>query len=161
MVQRTILWICLCVLAGCESKPTCRYGVPQALLPDKMEGMVKHDAKIEGQNGQERAKFADGSALEILQSGCDELHQEFRFLSAVPLPDSLGLGSLAAAQFFQLAAKDERLAAFEQWAQMFQSVDSVAMPGQVLQVDKGMAIKMDKINRNMLVVELIGSQQFE
>jgi hypothetical protein len=152
---------CLAVLTNCDNTPKCRYGVPKALLPDKMEGMVKHDAKMEGQNGLERAKFSDGSALEILQSGCDELHQEFRFLSPAPFPDSMGLGSLAATQFYTLARRDERLAAFEQWAQLFQSVDSMAMPGQVLQVEKGMAVKLDKINPQMMVVELIGSSQFQ
>lgn len=61
-------------------KGKCKYSTPVAIFSDAHEEIVKHSFELKsGQQGTEIVEFKDGNILELYQSGCNEIRQEYRF----------------------------------------------------------------------------------
>ena len=71
--------------AGCGGAPgqdafaDCRYGAPEPIFHAQLPGVARHDFRLSQGQGWEYLAFTDGLELEVRQTGCDHIRQEFRF----------------------------------------------------------------------------------
>jgi hypothetical protein len=71
--------------AGCGGAPgqdafaDCRYGAPEPIFHAQLPAVARHDFRLSKGQGLEYIAFTDGLELEVLQTGCDHIQQEFRF----------------------------------------------------------------------------------
>ena len=75
---------CLFVIIACGSNSNdpfadCAQGRPVAIFSDSLEAVARHQFEIKDKIGMEQVAFKNGVALEVYQSGCDLVRQEFRF----------------------------------------------------------------------------------
>lgn len=116
------------VIQACNDSPKqkgCKYGTPVAIFKD-IPGLQGHDFQQTGQDAVERIEVPDLSmTIEVFQSGCNALQQEFRFLlngtyqlNTPPAVCAIDIASI----FNSLAEKaPERLALLQQWAGAIQT----------------------------------------
>lgn len=64
----------------------CRYGTPKPIFNEGLRSVVQHNFQLEEDRAVETLSFDDGLRLSILQTGCDYIHQEFRFNLVDPYP---------------------------------------------------------------------------
>lgn len=57
----------------------CPYGAPQAIFPDTLEAVTFQSFKLGEGKAIEEVTFQGGKKLELIQSGCTTIRQEFRF----------------------------------------------------------------------------------
>ena len=83
-----LLAMALLALSGCKEDTApasadpfadCRYGAPKPIFNEGISSVVQHDFRLEEDRAVEALSFDDGLQLSILQTGCDYIHQEFRF----------------------------------------------------------------------------------
>lgn len=73
-------------LMGCTNRKSeedaftrCLYEAPSPVFADDLAGVAGHHFKLESQSAVEFLAFEDGLELTVLQSGCDQIRQEYRF----------------------------------------------------------------------------------
>lgn len=73
----------LILLAACSNadkqQSDCTYGEPRPIFSDTLEAIQTHQFSLTDQLGIENITFTTGLELEIQQSGCDAIRQEFQF----------------------------------------------------------------------------------
>ncbi|MBR9920845.1 MAG: hypothetical protein GYB31_08395 [Bacteroidetes bacterium] len=128
----------------------CTYGEPLAIFGPEMQGVVEHQFQAEGQDGLETVKLNTGLDLELYQSGCDAITQEFRFnLKDIPdSPPEPFWVSLAVSYFIQLSNLEADPITFGQYAQVIQEVGGQVVLGQQLEVGTGFYMTIDGIETN-------------
>ena len=143
-----------------NSSADCRYGSPKAIFSDALPSIVRHEFKADGQQAQERVQFDNGLALELLQSGCNSIQQEFRFVQALQeesLPrDSYWLEQ-AANLLKYLSNLSEEHVSFGQWAQLIDTQKENLKLGQKMEVQPQIFVRVDRIKmaqENLIVIEL-------
>lgn len=57
----------------------CKYGAPQAIFNKGQAGIQQHRFQAQGNEATEEVLFSDGLELTLVQSGCNEIRQEFQF----------------------------------------------------------------------------------
>ncbi|MFN7015042.1 MAG: hypothetical protein ACK4ON_12320 [Bacteroidia bacterium] len=57
----------------------CKYGKPTEIFNTNTPGIQQHNFKTQNNEAREEVVFTDGLALTLLQSGCNEIRQEFQF----------------------------------------------------------------------------------
>ncbi len=57
----------------------CKYGKPQAIFSDTLQHIEAHHFTMQGKAGIEQVEFDHGVQLELIQTGCNQIRQEFRF----------------------------------------------------------------------------------
>lgn len=57
----------------------CKYGKPVAIFSESLEQVEKQSFELNGQKGLETVQFTNGKYLELYQSGCNDIRQEYRF----------------------------------------------------------------------------------
>ena len=85
-IKKSGFWIlCLCTLLSCGTdkenngkNKDCKYGKPEAIFSSEVKGISQHQFKRNGYNSQESFILNDTLSVEVYQSGCNELIQEFR-----------------------------------------------------------------------------------
>ena len=139
------------VLSACNSKggkgdcPT----TPSAIFSDALVGVESHDFMQTGSEGLEVVSFSDGVFLEVFQSGCDSLRQEFRFrLPGLPSEQDTATYWLQEAQnrFRALGALGPEFQPFNQWADALSSQQEQFRLAQPMQVEAGFWMQVDKID---------------
>ncbi|RMG85377.1 MAG: hypothetical protein D6714_06065 [Bacteroidetes bacterium] len=136
-------------LSGCgdgTEKETCKTGKPVAVFSDALAGIERHDFTVNGNNSVETVTFSNGVRLELSQSGCETLTQEFRFYITgyKPTDDPKEWIDLAIAQFDFLGGLDPELAHFSSWAaalrqardNMHTAVGYELAPGRWVKIDR-------------------------
>jgi hypothetical protein len=89
ITSRYIYWFVACLsataLVSCGGAPgqdafaECRYGAPEPIFQANLPAVARHHFQLLKGQGIERLAFKDGLELEVLQSGCEYIEQEFRF----------------------------------------------------------------------------------
>jgi hypothetical protein len=157
----SVLAIFLMIFMACSSKNEgkCKFGEPTAMFSDTMKVVKKHHFEIKDKTGVELAAFSNGMMLEVEQSGCNEIHQQFTFI----LPGDFSKSNdefwktLTVKNFRLLAESSPQLIAFTAWADAIESVNSKLKLAEPTEVSKGIEVRIDKIlsnNQGMLVVQL-------
>lgn len=142
-------------------EPACAFGEPRPIFSDSMGPVVEHGFAAAGQEASEEVLFSNGQKVQVFQSGCDTLIQEFRF----PIPPEPGQTSFkyragqAMEQFAYLAGVDPKLETLSLWTvQLTARKDSTPL-GQPLELGQGFSIALDVISgdaEDILVVKLEG-----
>lgn len=164
-ITPSVLGTFLVVLIACNSKEEgkCKFGQPTAIFSDTMKVIKKHHFEIKDKTGVEMAAFSNGMMLEVEQSGCNDIHQQFTFI----LPGDFASTNddfwktLAVKNFKLLAESSPQLTAFTGWAQAIESVSDKLKLAEPIEVEKGTRIRIDKIlssNQAMLVVQFSQSE---
>jgi hypothetical protein len=144
-----ILFLSLLCLCACENIGTkkCPLGAPSAIFDPQVKGIEKHHFEVKGQESLEELVLERGVYLQIMQSGCDQLRQEFQF--QVPgnyanFPDSLWVKE-AVRQFYYLGNLSEKSAGLKMWASAIESVRTDMRIAEPKQLDQNIYVQIDKI----------------
>lgn len=62
-----------------SSTNACKYGKPAAIFAAQQPGIQSHTFTAQGNEATEQVEFSDGLQMTLLQSGCNEIRQEFQF----------------------------------------------------------------------------------
>jgi hypothetical protein len=127
----------------------CRYGKPGAIFSSELEGVATHQFEAKGQDGREAITFSNGQRLEIYQSGCNNIRQEFRFPLPVEepqsIPDSIWLKEAVGAFFF-MASMGPQYQPLSEWGRSLDMQDHAEFRlGKPHQVEPGFYATVDRI----------------
>ena len=124
-------------LLQCPKKPT-------AIFAPTMRTVTKHEFLLTKTESTERVKFDDGGALEIVQSGCEKVQQEFRFILPPDPPYSTGeeWAQVVAGQFQKLSGIEPKLMGFMQWAEQINAQKERFKIGEPLQIGGKQVVKI-------------------
>ena len=152
------------MISSCKTETgKCKFGDPTAIFSDTMKMVKKHHFEIKEKTGIELASFSNGMMLEVEQSGCNEVHQQFTFI----LPGDFSKSddnfwkTLAVKNFRLLADSSPKLYPFNGWADAIEGVKDRLKLAEPIEVDKGTQVRIDKImsdKQTMLVVQLSQSE---
>ncbi|MEZ4951230.1 MAG: hypothetical protein R2769_13625 [Saprospiraceae bacterium] len=140
-----------------EKEPDCKYGSPVAMFSDSIPGVVQHTFSVDGQDGTESVQLERGLKIEVLQSGCDKIRQEFRFNIQESLPDTTNWIETSGNLFISISGLDPNLAPLANWGTAIQQFASELKLGESKQVGEGFYIKIDRIKQgqnNLLIAVL-------
>jgi len=134
----------------------CKYGTPTPIFSNDLGKVTKHAFNAKGQKGVERVKFENGVDLELLQSGCNELMQSYRFALKADLEgnDQFWVEQ-AVEQFRYLSTLSENHLSFSLWAGAIQNSAEFISLGETFEPEPSTFIKIDKIpsgEKTLLVV---------
>lgn len=138
--------------ADSETK-TCKVGAPKAIFNDSMPTIKKHYFEVKkeasGENvGVEMIAFDNKLLLEIEQSGCNDILQQFSFIMFGKFTEETNdelWKVLAIRHFRDLAKISPQLTAFNGWADAIESVQKDMKLGEVVKVGEGFNVRIDKI----------------
>jgi hypothetical protein len=152
--------VLILLLANCKSEnKKCTYGDPQAIFSDTMKQVKKHYFEIKDKTGVELVVLANGMQLEIEQSGCHEINQQFTFIlnGDFSKMDDNFWKTLAIENFNLLSNASPKLIPFQAWSSAIQSVKESLKLSESVEVEKNTFVRIDKIlgqQKPMLVVQL-------
>lgn len=149
-MRSSLLFLSLILfLSACQSGAENRDCAtkPEAIFSDDLPGVTSHDFIQTGAEGLEIISFDSGVFLEIFQSGCDSLRQEFRFrLPDVVETDDAGFWLKEAQnQFHTLGALGAEYAPFAQYADALALQEENFRLTQPMEVASGFWMQVDKI----------------
>jgi hypothetical protein len=157
------LIICTLIIACGDENPSsapdkekCKYGSPTPIFTKELEKVIDHSFSVKGQKGVENVKFENGTQLELLQSGCNELLQSYQFAMSDDLngDDAFWIGR-AGEQFRYLSTLSENHFSFSLWADVIGKAAEFTSLGETFEPEPGTFIKIDKIpsaGKTILVV---------
>lgn len=157
-----------CLIISCNNSSSskevedCPYGSPVGIFSKELPDVVAQEFKLNGLEGVEYVQFSNGIKLELIQSGCEKIQQEFRFTLQEPVQSSdPEIWAEFAIQIFNYMGRlDVSLSQFSFWSQAFEELRSDLSPGNAVQLEAGRWVKLDGINssdHSILIVIL--SQQ--
>ena len=155
MVSYALLLLFSC--GGGEQKEKCKYGAPVPIFSEGIKRVLSHDFQRNGQKAVESLSFADSTSLEIFQSGCNEIRQEFRFslkMINTLLPDSLWFDKATERMLF-LGALDQRYMSLGMTGELIRQEKAQMQLGQFQQVDFDTYLMVDRIvepNNTLLII---------
>ncbi len=163
-----LLIICLNSLNSCgERSPNkaedCKYGKPVSIFSNEFEQILEHNFVLKGLEGTENVVFENGIKLELIQSGCENLQQEFRFI----IPETM-TGEVpniwveyAIQLFYYMGNLDISLAQFSFWSQAFEELKEDLGNGTSLQLEPGRWVKVNGINSSdhSILIVLLSQQE--
>jgi hypothetical protein len=106
---------------GNNQPKTCLYKPPVAIFSG-IDSFENHSFELKGQNAVERISIPKMNMdIELFQSGCDDLEQEFRFIlyEAYPLntPPDVCAMHIAGILYILSQESPQKLGLFQQWAE--------------------------------------------
>ena len=146
-----ISWTLL--LISCSENTTskeekCRFGEPTAIFNPENPAIASTNFKKEGRTGIEAVEFKNQLSLELTQSGCQELVQDFAF--SIPMTNPEADGQFWIQQGEQLMRflgnTDPSLMQFSEWANMIAQSGKEMKLGQAKEIQTGYFITVDKIS---------------
>ncbi len=159
------LVILFAVLLACKnSEPKCRFGEPTPILSDKLPHVKLHEFEKKGGESVESVIFDNQVALEIAQSGCESIRQEFRF--AAPgdrrqVADSLWAKE-AVRQLVFLSSLGPKQAPLRAWADALEKARPDMKLGEETSLGGGVVAQVNKVaGADQSVLTLVFSQKME
>ena len=120
---------------------------PSAIFSEDLIGVFSHDFMQTGTESLEIISFQDGVFLEVFQSGCDSLRQEFRF--RLPDPEENDDPQFwlkeASDQFRMLGSLGPEYQPFFQYADVLAQQEESFRLSKPMEVDAGFWMQIDKI----------------
>ena len=126
----------------------CKYGKPTAIFADTMPTVAKHLFQIKDETGIEMVVFKNKLLLEIEQSGCNDIHQQFSFIMFGKFKndtDDAVWKTLAIKHFRDLAQISPKLLAFNAWADAIESVKDKLKLSEPTTLEGKNEVRIDKI----------------
>ena len=149
MFKQLILLLITLIFISCQSdnKDACPAGLPEAIFHGELETVVEHQFERKDQDGTETLIFDDGLLLEVYQSGCETISQEFRFTApGIPaISDPTEWIDVAAMNFFRLSSLDEPYMVFSQYAQAIMQYKDQIRIGEPIALDVSFFLTIDPV----------------
>jgi hypothetical protein len=146
-----LLFIAACSGSGKKDKgdfSDCPYGAPQAVFPDSLEAVQHQTFELGQGRAIEEVIFRNGKKLELIQSGCTTIRQEYRFpidiRGAMPQTDEHWLRHAANEMEF-LAGLSPSHQPLGAWAQIIAAYATEAKVGESIEVEPGNSFQIDAI----------------
>lgn len=136
----------LCACGGSTTdKKDCSIPPPVAIFTKEIDEVTKHSFQVEGQMAKEEISFANSTSLEIYQSGCDRIIQEFIF----DVPNELITSKIHTQQAIQqlrfISKLDNKFLAFDQWAQAIEYHEPAFFESDEVEVSPGFNVRLDRL----------------
>ncbi len=137
----------------------CKYGKPAAIFSDKIPDITAHSFNIFQNEGIELVRFTNGMVMELIQSGCDNIVQSFKF----QLPgdhrkkNALDWVEEAVIQLRYLGGLDPKFASLSFWGNEIEQRKSAIKLGSTHDIQQGFKVKIDKVlssSESILLLEL-------
>lgn len=146
--SRCLLFIIL-FASACKTKTNapCRFGSPTAIFSDTMQNVKKHFFTIKDGTGVEMVAFKNNYLLEVEQSGCEDIQQQFSFTlhgKFMDAPDSFWIG-LAIKQFKDMAGMSPKLAPFTAWGEAIESMKDKIRLSEPMEIQPQFMCRLDKV----------------
>jgi hypothetical protein len=148
----------LFILFSCSNsdKKTCKGGIPKAIFADSMPTVKKHYFELKNEPsgekvGVEMVAFENKLLLEIEQSGCNDVVQQFSFIMFGKFPEQTNdelWKALAVRHFRDLAKISPSLVAFNAWADAIDGIKKDLKLGEATKLADGFYVRVDKILSN-------------
>jgi hypothetical protein len=131
-------------------KEKCRYGEPTAIFNQQNSAIASTNFHKEGRAGIETVQFKNKLSLELTQSGCQEIIQDFAFSLPMTNPEADGQFWISQGEQLMrfLGNTDPSLVQFSEWANMIAQSGSEMKLGQAKEIQTGYFITIDKIAGN-------------
>ena len=150
------------ILTACASgsnENACPYGKPAPIFSDTLEAVRAHIFETNEQEASEQVLFVTGQELEILQSGCETLRQEFQFsMEGDYTSETPAFWLQQATLYFQFLGKlSNQHYALYAWGQAIAEVAPEMKLGEAYEVQPHFEVTVDKIvskEQAMLIVTL-------
>ncbi len=142
------LLIISCAGDTASKKEECRFGEPTAIFSNQNPEIASTSFKIEGRTGIETVQFKNQLSLELTQSGCQEVIQDFAF--SLPMTNPEADGQFWIQQGEQLMRfmgnTDPSLMQFSEWANMIAQSGKEMKLGEAKEIQTGYFVTVDKIS---------------
>jgi hypothetical protein len=173
-----IFFLSLLLAAACknnttptaEKNPTtafkdCKYGTPTAIFVEPASDITYHTFVLSKDVATENITFKDGTLLDVEQSGCDFIQQQYTFTfkgDFSKLSDAEWKQE-AVDWFKKIGSFSQKYAPFSQWGEAMKNMPTENRLGEQYQLEKGADytafIKIDKIvsptEAKLIVTEII------
>ncbi len=139
-----------------ENKGKCKYGKPQAIFTDSMPTVRKHFFQIKDETGVEMVVFPKDLFVEIEQSGCNEIKQQFTFFLKGDFKDATDEDwKTLSVKFFRdfAAISPEKLNGFNFWA------DAIENDGKEIKLAEPHLIKQDIGTRFVRIDKIVSPEK--
>ena len=158
-MRRLFPFFLLFLLFSCNNSDSekCKYGTPTPVFSKEISSVVEHSFEAKAQESTEQTTFESGMQLQLKQSGCNDIKQEFQFTIERPGEGEPNWFLLVADQFIYLSSLSEQTVSMGMWASVISSNASLFKLGLPIEVEKGFFVKIDKIDSGknaILLVEL-------
>ncbi len=162
------LFLSLLLLGSCSQNSdlpeenayaNCRYEQPQAIFAKSTPTIDRHDFEHTGEGSVETIRFEDGSDLQIIQSGCNFIRQEFllRLEGNLSQESSEFWIRQAVNLFYNLGSLDAEYATMLFWAEAIGDIAMDIELGREYYVQPGVSVTVDKVTSEedgLLIVTL-------
>jgi hypothetical protein len=152
IIYPSVFALIFLLFAACKSdtgKPArCKYGKPAAIFSDTMPTVARQIFTIKDGTGIEMVVFSNKLLLEIEQSGCNDIHQQFSFIMFGKFQeggDDDVWKQLAVKHFRDMANISPSLSAFNGWADAIESVKGKLKLSEPVELEGKTQMRMDKI----------------
>lgn len=149
------LLLCIFSLSFCKDKnnnkpfANCKCGSPRPIFNDAMpEHIAGRNFSITNTTGVEAINFTNGTKLQIVQSGCDDIKQEFSFVykdkKMLTYSDAQWVQN-AIDEFLRMGSFSENFTPFKLWGEAILAFKDSFKIGENMELEKGFFIKIDRI----------------
>ena len=157
--MRSLLPLLFLFLFSCNNSADekCKYGTPTPIFSKEISAVTAHNFEAKEQESAEQVTFENGLQLQLQQSGCNDIKQEFQFTIDRPGEGEPNWFLLVSEQFLYLSSLSGNTESLGMWASVISSNASLFKLGLPVEVEKGFFVKIDKIEsgkNTILIVEL-------
>ena len=125
----------------------CTAGLPEAVFSPEVEGVENHNFVLNGRQSTETFQFPDGVKVEILQSGCEKVRQEYRFtFQSETLPDDASWLQAAGGWLTRLGALGPEYQVYLAWRDAIMQQGTNFKVGAPAEVGPGFLATIDRIS---------------
>jgi hypothetical protein len=128
-MRATLAIFLVLFLTSCHSEPAtkqqdyfrdCLYSAPEPIFIKHLSAIKFHEFQLNRERGVEKVSFDNGLELEIIQTGCNQMKQEFRFsiYGNMDNKEAEFWIQQAGKYFFYLGALDEYLLPLYEWGEL-------------------------------------------
>lgn len=130
-----------------NSAGDCKYGSPTAIFNDTLQQISQHQFTTNENESSESISFQDGTNLQILQSGCNSIKQEFHFTYSGDYQErSLDQWiEEALLQFIKLSQMHPDYMVFQLWGQAIAAKAEEIKRAESIELESGFYFKLDWI----------------
>jgi hypothetical protein len=130
-----------------SSNSDCKYGSPTAIFSDTLQQISQHQFSTNNNESTESIVFEDGIELQILQSGCNNIKQEFQFKYQGNFQDRnlQQWTEEALKQFIRLSQLHPDYMVFQLWGQAIAAKAEEIKRAERIELESGFYFKLDWI----------------
>lgn len=134
-----------------DNKPfaNCKCGAPRPIFNEALpEHIAGRNFSITNSSGVEIVRFTNGTTLQIVQTGCNDIKQEFSFVykdkKMLGYTDAQWIQN-AVDEFLKMGSFSENFAPFKLWGEAIIAFKDSFKIGEDKELEKGFFIKIDRL----------------